>query len=127
MLNQFIQGTVPPTGTLRNNWLKWTLSALLFGLRVREVYPSFLPAKDPSVAEVSDSELYEEYELVCLLKKRLKHTKIYNEPIPPAGLAGLDVNQRADAPTLPELVIRFLESTATEADMAIAGGIGRSS
>lgn len=127
MLNQFIQGTVPPTGTLRNNWLKWTLSALLFGLRVREVYPSFLPAKDPSVTEVLDSELCEEYELMCLLKKRLKHTKIYNEPIPPASLAGLDVSQRADAPTLPELVIRFLESTATEADMVIAGGIGRSS
>jgi hypothetical protein len=86
-----------------------------------------LPAKDPSVTEVLDSELCEEYELMCLLKKRLKHTKIYNEPIPPASLAGLDVSQRADAPTLPELVIRFLESTASEADMVIAGGIGRSS
>lgn len=138
MLNGFIRGTVPPTGTLRQNWLKWTLSALLFGLRVREVYPDFLPCKKPTVvfdADESDSsaasvDLYdveEEHKLARLLLRRLKHENIYHERIPPASLAGLDRGLREDAPTLPELVIRFLGSTATESDMIIAGGIGLTS
>lgn len=127
MLDQFIRGRVANTGALRKNWLKWTLSALLFGLRVREVYPDFLPVNDPSITNVLDSELYEEYELVCVLRKRLKHVKIYNERIPPAGLAGLDPGIRKGAPTLPELVLRFLNITATDGDLAIAGGIGLTS
>ena len=124
MLDWLISNSVPsPRGIKvfgKVNWLKWTLSALLFGLRIRELNPDFMrctkPAKKSSLPD-------REVRLANRIKKQLAHPKIIETRIPPFALAGLEMGD--NPPSLSELVIRFLEAEADESDLKLAGGIGR--
>lgn len=118
MLEWVIQDDVPTqTGAFgESNWKKWTLSAILFGLRIRELQPDFLSL---------ESSPHKERELVLKLKEQLLTPEILDTPIPPLALAGINVGP--NPPTLSELVLRFLEARATDKDIKLAGGIGLSS
>ena len=123
MLDWLTSNSVPsPRGIQvfgKAHWLKWTLSALLFGLRIRELNPDFMRCTKPT----NKSSLPEkEVQLANRIKKQLAHPKIIEEPIPPFALAGLDKGD--NPPSLSELVIRFLEAEADESDLKLAGGIG---
>ena len=95
-----------------SNWKKWTLSAILFGLRRRELDSKFMDL-DRGDALAAD------------VRARLLDPEIFNTPIPPIALAGIEI--AGDPPSLPELILRFLEARADETDIAIAGGIGLNS
>jgi hypothetical protein len=99
-----------------NNWLKWTLSAILFGLRIREVFPDFLNPKAGAKDEV---------ELANRIIEQLYNDRIYKTKIPPLALKGFPAGE--DPPTLPELIIRFIEAKADDTDIELAGGIGLAS
>ena len=118
MLEWIIQDNVPTkSGAFgESNWKKWTLSAILFGLRVRELHSDFLPLKfGPK----------KERHLAVKLREQLLTPEILTTPIPPLALAGINVGP--NPPTLSELVLRFLEARATDSDIKLAGGIGLSS
>ena len=118
MLEWIIQDDVPTqTGAFgESNWKKWTLSAILFGLRVRELHTDFLSL---------DSGPRKERHLAVKLREQLMKPEILTTPIPPLALAGINVGP--NPPTLSELVLRFLEARANDADIKLAGGIGLSS
>lgn len=98
------------------NWKKWTLSAVLYGLRVRELKPDFLSLNDGPEEEL---KLAEE------IREKLRRENIHRTVIPKLALRGLRID--GDPPTLPELILRFLEAKADDTDIKIAGGIGLTS
>jgi hypothetical protein len=116
MLGWLISKKVPSRNGAfgRSNWQKWTLSALLFGLRIREVYSDFLSVEDGPAGEKKLAET---------LRKQLKNPTIQKTSIPPLALKGLDTGE--NPPNLADLVLRFLEAEASENDIELAGGIGR--
>lgn len=118
MLDRIIHKDLPPRGEVfaLNNWNKWTLSAILFGLRKREVNRDFLDLNSGSKEDVK---------LAKALRQKLRNSVIYKTKIPPLALNGIEIS--GDPPTLPELILRFLEARADETDIAIAGGIGMTS
>ncbi len=118
MLDWIINDCVPtvPGAFGKSNWKKWTLSAILFGLRLREVYPDFLSIETgPKV----------EQQLAIQLKEQLMIPKILLTKIPEFALKGIEVGD--DEPRLGALVLKFLEARADAKDIALAGGIGLSS
>ena len=113
LLDRIIEGRLPaPQVFGMSNWKKWTLSAILFGLRRRELDSKFMDL------DSGDS-------LAADVRARLLRSEIFNTPIPPIALAGIEIP--GHPPTLPELILRFLEARADETDIAIAGGIGLTS
>lgn len=108
VLDRIIAGE-RPAGFFGRHLKKWTLSAVLFGLRRREIDSAFMDL------ESGDS-------LAKKMKARLRDQKIRQTPIPEIALAGIEIP--SDPPSLPELILRFLEARADETDIAIAGGIG---
>jgi hypothetical protein len=100
----------------QTNLRKWVLAAVLFGLRVREIHPEFLQPCQENKPVTKEDRLY------CRLVASLKCNYICNTPIPPVALANWDAGQNA-APKFPELILRFLQCTATASDNAMAGGI----
>lgn len=118
MLAWIIQDHVPTqTGAFgKKNWKKWTLLAILFGLRIRELHPNFLSL---------ESGPKKEHHLAVKLREQLLTPIILTTPIPPLASAGIQVGPKQS--TLGELVLRFLEARATDSDIDLAGGIGLSS
>jgi hypothetical protein len=118
MLDWLINKNVPtaPGAFGRPNWKKWTLAALLYGLRVREVIPDFLSLEDGPTQEV---------ELATRLKEQLSEPEILLTKIPDLALKGIDTG--GQQPRLGDLVRRFLEARASKEDLKLAGGIGLSS
>lgn len=118
MLDRIIDHDLPPNNEVfaRANWKKWTLSAILFGLRKREVEGDFLDLDGPESRRKT---------LALALQKRLRAPEIYNTGIPKLALK--EINITGTPPTLPELILRFLEARADDTDVEIAGGIGLTS
>jgi hypothetical protein len=118
MLDWLINKNVPtaPGAFGKPNWKKWTLAALLYGLRVREVIPDFLSLEDGPAQEV---------ELATRLKEQLSDPEILLTKIPELALKGIDTGRQQ--PRLGALVRRFLEARASKEDLKLAGGIGLSS
>tara|TARA_B110001469_G_C9490630_1_gene245533 strand:- start:91 stop:753 length:663 start_codon:yes stop_codon:yes gene_type:complete len=118
MLDWIINNNVPtvPGAFGKPNWKKWTLAAILYGLRVREVIPDFLSLEDGPACEI---------DLALKLQEQLRVPSILTTPIPPLALAGINVGP--NPPTLGGLVLRFLEARADDSDLELAGGIGLSS
>ena len=117
MLDRIIEEKYPkPKPFGQSHWLKWTLAAILYGLRRRELDHGFLNL---------DSGNPENQNLAKNLQTRLRDARIYSTKIPDLALKGISV--LGVAPSLPELILRFLEARADETDIAIAGGIGLTS
>ena len=118
MLDWLINKNVPtaPGAFGKPNWKKWTLAALLYGLRVREVIPDFLSLEDAPAKEL---------ELATRLKEQLSNPEILLTKIPKLALKGIDTGSQQ--PRLGALVLKFLEARASKEDLKLAGGIGLSS
>ena len=118
MLDWIIADNVPtaPGAFGDRNWKKWTLAAILFGLRIREIFPDFLSLSESPVRE---------QKLAVKLKEQLEVPSILLTKIPKFALKGIDVGD--DEPRLGALVLKFLEAKADAKDIALAGGIGLSS
>lgn len=118
MLEWIIASNVPTVkGAFGDrNWKKWTLAAILFGLRIREIYPDFLSCETGPINERA---------LALKIKEQLQVPSILLTKIPKFALKGIDVGD--DEPRLGALVLKFLEARADAKDIALAGGIGLSS
>jgi hypothetical protein len=118
MLDWIITDDVPTVSDAfgDRNWKKWTLGAILYGLRIREIFPDFLSF------ETGPSR---EREIAVKLKEQLEVPSILLTKIPKFALKGIDIGD--DDPRLGALVLKFLEARADAKDIALAGGIGLSS
>lgn len=118
MLDWISNENVPtaPGAFGKPNWKKWTLAAILYGLRVRELIPDFLSLETGPQKEKN---------LAAKIQDQLSKPEILLTKIPELALKGIDTGD--EDPRLGALVLRFLEARATETDIALAGGIGLSS